>query len=680
MGCSLLLLDDDDTFRQLVLDALDGQGHDILETVRADQALEALEHETFDLLIVDALLPDMTGEQLLERARQRGVRSPAVLVAGSQARTGTPERLEDELGVVLVLRKPVGRGELAVQVGGALERSAGKRARMDTPSRPLLSLPGRLAARRAAYAARLPERAAALAQDLTAARADDREALRRAHRQALKIHGTAATYGYAREGDAAALIEEALETALEGGEEPDEATWRLVDESLERLRGARADTVEARTRTTPPPEVASVLVVDHDPAARKAVEEVAARLLQRTFTAKTVAEALEIARRTRPDAALVDVQLGGDGASAGVSLARRLRMLPGLSDLPLALMSSDTTMATRVKAVEAGATMFLAKPHDSVALEYALSRLTTGETELRPRVLVLDDDADFTTLLTELLAGEPVELAILNHPPRILERLADARPDLLLLDVLMRGTSGFEVCRVLRAAPEWQDLPIVFVSGSDDPEVRLACFEAGGDDFLEKPLDKPELLARIAAHAARARRHRAEAMRDPLTGLLTRRAFTDAALVRLSEARRRRQPVTLAVLDLDWFKQVNDTHGHLAGDRVLAGLGQILRSHMRAEDARGRWGGEEFTLCIYGEGATKARSILERVHDDFSGLVFDGRDGATFQVTFSAGIASFPVDGDLLETLFRRADRRLYDAKRAGRQRIAVDDGEAIGV
>ena len=140
--------------------------------------------------------------------------------------------------------------------------------------------------------------------------------------------------------------------------------------------------------------------------------------------------------------------------------------------------------------------------------------------------------------------------------------------------------------------------------------------------------------------------------------------------MRLSEGIRFNKPVSLCLLDLDHFKQINDTYGHLAGDRVLATFGQLLSSRFRTMDVRGRWGGEEFAVAFYGEDADTAKMIINRVLDELKTMVFTGDKGEQFKVTFSAGVATFPLAGKSIEDLFRYVDEKLYLAKERGRSRI----------
>ena len=280
----------------------------------------------------------------------------------------------------------------------------------------------------------------------------------------------------------------------------------------------------------------------------------------------------------------------------------------------------------------------------------------------------------FTDKLGNVLEEMRISLVKRRRINQILEVLEQTTPELLILDVHTPGIGGFDVCRMLRTMPRWQDLPIAFIGHTDSSEVRTAAYQAGADDFLAKELSEDEIQARLKVRLDRSRMTRRRADRDALTGLLSRRAFLESTLGRLSEARRQDRPFAFCLLDLDHFKRVNDTHGHIAGDRVLAALGRLLLNRFRFEDLRGRWGGEEFVVGLVNEDASTAARVLERVASEFGDINFEGRDDEHFQMTFSAGIAEFPEDGHEADRLFTTADRRLYVAKREGRARIVHED------
>jgi len=160
--------------------------------------------------------------------------------------------------------------------------------------------------------------------------------------------------------------------------------------------------------------------------------------------------------------------------------------------------------------------------------------------------------------------------------------------------------------------------------------------------------------------------------KDTITGLLLRRAFSEQLAQLLAEGQRNKTVFTICLLDVDKFKNVNDTYGHLAGDKVLAGLGQLLARRFRVEDLRGRWGGEEFILGFRRESKETMHAAINRVLAEFREMVFTGDDGREFKVSFSGGMASFPEDGESVYELIQTADARLYEAKKQGRNRIIL--------
>jgi diguanylate cyclase (GGDEF)-like protein len=252
----------------------------------------------------------------------------------------------------------------------------------------------------------------------------------------------------------------------------------------------------------------------------------------------------------------------------------------------------------------------------------------------------------------------------------VLEALEELKPDLLILDVMLPGVNGFDIARMLRTTQMWQDLPIVFLTGRTDLESRVAAFESGADDYLAKPIVYEELLAHVRMRLERRRLLREMTEKDPLTKLLSRRTLLELLASRLSEARRHGRSLSLALLDVDHFKRVNDLHGHGVGDHVLAALGRLLNERFRLEDLRGRWGGEEFLIVFPGETAETAAGVLTRVLSEFQRIPFQGERGEVFHVSFSAGVSSFPDDGEEIQTLLRAADQRLYAAKDAGRAAV----------
>jgi diguanylate cyclase (GGDEF)-like protein len=247
----------------------------------------------------------------------------------------------------------------------------------------------------------------------------------------------------------------------------------------------------------------------------------------------------------------------------------------------------------------------------------------------------------------------------------------------VLLDAMLPEVSGWDAIRIMRTMPEWRDVPILFLTGRTDLESRIAAFDAGADDYLAKPLVPEELLSRVRVRLDRRRLLRETTERDPLTRCMSRGALLDALASRLSEARRHARTLSVALIDVDRFKRVNDAYGHLVGDHVLMALGRLLTARFRLEDLRGRWGGEEFVIVFPNEPAATAAAVLSRGGAEFSKMPFQSERGEPFFVTFSAGISSFPGDGATVDALIGAADRRLYRAKRGGRAHVVVGEAAA---
>ena len=416
-----------------------------------------------------------------------------------------------------------------------------------------------------------------------------------------------------------------------------------------------------------------MLVVDPDVRIREQLEQLGHDRLLVVIAVATPVEALAFARTGRVDAAIIDGALG----AAALAFARELRAIRGLERVPMAFLSDRGEVESRVAAAHAGASLFLPKPVEAYGFGAAIEQMLALGREESMRVLVVDDDPEFSACVAAVLEPHGIAVRTALDATHLIELLEEVQPDLVLLDAMLPQVSGWDAIRIMRAMPEWRDVPILFLTARGDLESRIAAFEAGADDYLAKPLVPEELLSRVRVRLDRRRLLRETTERDPLTRCMSRGALLDALASRLSEARRHSRTLSLAMLDVDRFKRVNDTYGHVVGDHVLMGLGRLLTARFRLEDLRGRWGGEEFVIAFPNEPVETAAVVLSRVLDEFGKLPFHSERGEPFFVSFSAGIASFPADGASVDALIRAADRRLFSAKRGGRAHVVVGDAVA---
>jgi diguanylate cyclase (GGDEF)-like protein len=308
----------------------------------------------------------------------------------------------------------------------------------------------------------------------------------------------------------------------------------------------------------------------------------------------------------------------------------------------------------------------------------ALRATSLPDVDHEPRVLVADDDPDILFLLVRLLESEGCEVVRATGGEEALRLSAEHELDLLLLDVSMPGTDGYEVCRIVQsrdgAAP-----PVIFLTANVHSAARVAGLDAGAVDYVTKPFDPNELRARVRAALrtkARADALSLEAARDALTGILNRSRLELHTLQLVTLARRTQRPFAGVMIDLDLFKEINDTYGHGVGDAVLAEVARRLEGTKREADLLFRYGGDEFLVLLPDTDTKGALAVARRFHAVLSWepVIVQPGDGLPIEITVSAslGIAAWPDSIDEAGPLIAAADEALYLAKARGRNRIEL--------
>jgi len=303
---------------------------------------------------------------------------------------------------------------------------------------------------------------------------------------------------------------------------------------------------------------------------------------------------------------------------------------------------------------------------------------------LKARILIVDDQAANVLLLEQML-GNAGYLCVTStrDPHAVCAMHRENNYDLILLDLQMPGLDGFQVMEGLKEIETDGYLPVLAVTA--EPAHKLRALEGGAKDFVSKPFDLAEVLMRVhnmlevrLLHEA-ARNHakalEALALNDPLTGLANRRLFADRMSMALVHARRNNSAMAVVYLDLDGFKEVNDTLGHGVGDILLKMVAGRLVTTVREEDTVARLGGDEFMLALWhvsgpGYAATVASRAIEAVSQPYC------IEGTTVSVTISAGVSVFPVHGEDTDALMKSADLALYQAKHAGKNAYRIAQSE----
>jgi diguanylate cyclase (GGDEF)-like protein len=300
-------------------------------------------------------------------------------------------------------------------------------------------------------------------------------------------------------------------------------------------------------------------------------------------------------------------------------------------------------------------------------------------------ILIVDDVEDNLEILGDLLTFDGYNVQTARSGEGALKLVQESRPDLILLDILMPGMDGFEVCSRLKADEDTKDIPVIFVSSMTDIDSKVRGFKVGGVDYINKPFQHAEILVRVNTHVTmlRLRKHLEEqnaelerlANTDYLTDLYNRRRFFNTAEVEFAEAVRSGDPISITLIDLDHFKQVNDTHGHLVGDRVLVHIAHLIRSNCRKSDVAARYGGEEFAILHPSLDRENAFRVAERIRKEVEANPFL-HEKDEIGMTLSAGVVDTRICKDCLrvDDVLSRADVALYRAKDGGRNQVVVFD------
>jgi two-component system cell cycle response regulator len=455
-----------------------------------------------------------------------------------------------------------------------------------------------------------------------------------------------------------------------------------------------------------------ILVVDDEP---KNIKLLRAKLAGQPYTIKTAyngVDALKMVAQHAPDLILLDVMMPG---MDGYEVTRRLKADEQTRTIPIIMITALNGPEDKEKGMAVGAQEFLTKPVNTAELRTRIgsmlrlkqfkeqlesrhaSRVRFGrrDTARRERgreqdadtvshILLVEDDQREVKLLKPTLLNTPCNLTVAVNAEEALEIVTSGRRvDLILLDVLLPGMSGFDLCQRLKENPDHHDIQVVLITCLDDLESRIKGVELGADDFLVKPVDFRELAARVKVllekkhFIDKLRNDYAEALNsainDGLTGLYNRTYFMRFLEQEILRSNRQGYPIGLLMIDLDDFKKVNDSLGHLEGDRILQETARILRHGVREIDLPARYGGEEFAIVYpYADPRGLHKAAL-RLLSTFGTHRFLSEPIAGMAcLTVSMGLAFYPQNAATAEELIAAADTALYKAKQSGKNRLRV--------
>lgn len=504
------------------------------------------------------------------------------------------------------------------------------------------------------------------------------ELLANAHANLHKLAGSGGTFGFPELSRRARALEITAKAWLDAGEVSELPHWEAWKNEVSALCGTLAvaglsGVLVADVDSALPKQAAGqekrtrVVLVDDDAQLGEELSKGLGQFGYEVSYYRLFADAEAAILADPPDVLVIDVLLHGqvpaDGTQAIAALFARLHYT-----LPTIFITSRTDFSARLAAAKAGGDAFLTRPLDIPTLAAHIDRLHRKQ-ELEPyRVLIVDDDEVLAEYyrLTLIAAGMSAEKVC--RPQDALTAMQALHPDILLIDLYMPSCSGAQLARAIRYEDAWLGMPIIYLSAENGLDEQIKALDNGGDDFLTKPISDARLVAAVRTRAARARKVDELMSKDSLTGLLKHSSIKERMAQEFERAHRHGKIMTIAMVDIDHFKHVNDTFGHPMGDQVIKTLAHLLRQRLRRQDSIGRYGGEEFAVVLPECDAADALRLLDDVRRRFGEIRFI-HQGQSFTVTLSAGVADSSRYSDV-QTLLAASDGALYAAKNGGRNQV----------
>ena len=452
---------------------------------------------------------------------------------------------------------------------------------------------------------------------------------------------------------------------------------------------------------------ARVLIVDDIATNVRLLEARLTAEYYEVLTASSGLEALEICRDNEIDIVLLDVMMP---EMNGFEVCAALKADPRTHHVPVVMITALDQPSDRVKGLEAGADDFLTKPVDDIQLMArvkSLVRLKNLTDELRARaqtsqqiaiedalramdaisaeggrLLLIDSDSRSAERVRGYLLEDHAVDVVANPTDAVL-KVASNDYELAIVSMSLGDIDPLRICSQMRTLERSRNLPILLMAEDADRPRVMRGLDLGVNDFIMRPVERNELAARVRTQV---RRHRyavelresvnhtlALAVTDELTGLYNRRYFERHLAIMLGKAREQDRDMAVMLIDMDFFKAVNDTHGHDIGDAVLREFAQRLRRNIRGVDLACRYGGEEFVVLMPDTDYRQAQNVAERVRMSVAERSFEVGKGRGLTVTVSVGVALNEGENDTPDVILKRADIALYRAKREGRNRVVFD-------
>jgi two-component system cell cycle response regulator len=457
---------------------------------------------------------------------------------------------------------------------------------------------------------------------------------------------------------------------------------------------------------------ARVLVVDDIPINVRLLQAKLSAEFFDVVTAGNGTAALELIGKEPPDIVLLDVMMPG---MDGFEVCRRIKADPKSAHIPVVMVTALSDAADRVRGLKAGADDFLTKPINDLALfarvrsllrlkmmmdEWRLREETVGQFDLLDaagaqdgdassgaRILVVEDNPLAAKSMVATLTGDGQTARVAATSADALAASKEERFDLIMISLLVDSENGLRLCSHFRSQEDTRQIPVLLIVDDFDTPRLVKGLDIGANDYLIRPVDPNEMIARVRTQVRRRRyqdrlrqnyeRSLSLALTDAVTGLHNRRYMLRHLEGLIQRATATGKSLAVMLFDIDHFKAVNDTFGHDIGDEVLKGVAQRVSANQRNFDMVSRYGGEEFVVLMPDTFGETALSVAERLCQRIAAEPFKiSVEPGLRNVTVSIGVTDFQGPNDTADEMLKRADRAMYRAKNGGRNRVEPDLAE----
>jgi diguanylate cyclase (GGDEF)-like protein len=511
----------------------------------------------------------------------------------------------------------------------------------------------------------------------------DAELVRRLSRNFHWLAGSGSMYGFQEVSQLGAEGEQYCETILRGDINQQPADVQKLKAIISELSsifsrgdgetanlsaGTPASNEEPLTR---PPAYSedvgdkpAILIIDEDQNNLAALTAMCDENGMAVRSSRNIAQAMSELGRQMPDGLILEIPLPDGDA---YELVEKVRAMPQGEEPAIIIVSKQTGFLDKVRSIHCGADAHFEKPVDMKAMLRRLRYLLDKKRQEPPRILSVEDDPDQAAFIRAFLESAGYQVRTCTDPKHFDSYMSQFQPDLLLLDVMLPGMTGYELARYIRQDERHATLPVLFLTTQGQLDARIESARAGGDDHLVKPVPPALLLNSVSSRLERSRFLKTLLHKDGLTNLLNHTSFMEQGGGVVAHQRRQKGPTALIILDVDYFKSINERHGYPGGDKVLVALSLLLRRRLRQSDIIGRISGDEFAIIAESLDEKEAVTLASRILSDFAAIQHVTLSHSGFYATCSAGIAILDEKKVTLEQWVNQAYSALQDAKTAGR-------------